>query len=649
MPKTAQEYSQQIRAQLKILDPTLSADPLTPERKIIDTVAEVLAGASIDSYTLTYQFDVDTKAGSDLDKFLATFGFARQGGRRATGSVTFSRTTPPANDILISSGTQVVKPATNVSPAVVFFTTTSVVLPTGGTSVEAPIEAADVGSLYNVPANTITQISGFGGSDISAIFNATGTTGGVESETDAEVRVRFKNTVLRNIAGTKDQYLALSIASRFSNKANVIGPISRFSEYAQVPSTGTIISQIPYSNYTYNYDYYLTNGDVTNEIFYVPRGADYTFTDTVPPTVAVNSASTTLTSGVTLPAATIPVTSTAAFPSSGKILIGGQVITYTGKTGVTFTGATGGVGTFGVSTPVFFGTIRTGDVVLLEHSYCSINSRNDPFANLTNYVDIYVSGSNATEASDSLIFPTSAQNITATTSSAYYTQRFTRADGSYPVIGNRFMELLWQPIITIPSSIIINGTPYFQGTDYWQVTDTTNYRGSRRSRDGIEWSATAATSIGVGTPLVVDYTFDLLPMTLNEIIDDHKQITTDVLVHSATERFLNINLIVMYLGGFSKSSVDTAIETALENFLERQYFGAVIQLSDIVEVVHEVPGVDNVRIATSSDGVSYGVQEVGSDGVSPIGLPHTTDFFLQDSDLPVLNSVNAYQRSQNTW
>lgn len=649
MAKTAQDYSNQIRAQLKVLDPTLSADPLTPERKIIDTVSEVLASSSIDSFTLNYQYDVDTKVGTDLDKFVALFGFARQAGRRATGVATFSRAVPPSSDILIDAGTQIVKPATSVTSVVIFYTTASVVLPTGGSSVDAPIEAADVGPLYNVPADTINTISGTA-SDASAVTNSAATTGGVDQETDAELRVRFKNTIFRNIAGTSDQYLALAISSRFANKANIIGPISRFNEFVQVPATGTIISQIPYSKYTYSYDYYLTNGDATTEVFYTPRGADYTFTTTVPPTIAINASATTTTSSVTLPLATIPVTSTTGFPGAGKIVLGGQVLTYTGTTSNTFTGVTGGTGTFGSGSPVTFGTIRTNDVLLMEHTYCSINSRNDPTTNLTNYVDVYVSGQDGTSASESVIFPTSSNNfVSSPSTSAYYTGKFARISGAAPTVGNRLMEMLWQPIISLPTQIVINGTTYYQGTDYWQITDITNYRGSRRSRDGIEWSATAATSIGVGTEFVVDYTFDRLPIALNELMDGHKQITTDVLVHSAVERFLNINLIVMYASGFSKASVDTAIDIALTDYLEHQYFGAVVQLSDIVEIAHNVPGVDNVRIATSTDGISYGIQEVAVNGTTPIGLPHTTDFFLQDSDLPVLNRVIVTQRSQNTW
>lgn len=82
--------------------------------------------------------------------------------------------------------------------------------------------------------------------------------------------------------------------------------------------------------------------------------------------------------------------------------------------------------------------------------------------------------------------------------------------------------------------------------------------------------------------------------------------------------------------------------------MERLNFGAVIQLSDILDVVHDVPGVDNVRLAAPSDNVPYGLQEVALDGVTNIGLPYTGDFALQDSDLPILNTVITTKRSQNT-
>jgi len=650
MAQTASQISQQILAQLKVLDPAISADPLTPERKIIDTVSDVFADNQIDYYVLNYQYDIDTKVGSDLDKFVALFGFARQSGRRAAGTITFGRATPADHDILIDSGTQVVKPSTVVSPASVFFTTAAVVLPTGALTVEAPIEASDIGALGNVPAGAITTLGAGISNDISFVINNNGTTGGSASETDAELRVRFKNTIFRNIAGTKDQYLALAIASRFANKANILGPQSRYSEWIQIPASRTVTSLIPYSKYTYDFDYYLTDGDPTSETFYTPRGVDFTFTDSIPPSIAVNASTTTLAGTQTLPEATITVAATTGFPSSGILTINGQTITYTGTTSTTFTGTSGGIGTFAAGTTVSYGTLLPGAIALFEHTYCSINSRNDPANNILNYVDVYVSGQDGTNATDVVRFPTNSFVFSTSSTSPYYINNFQRTQtGEAPVEGNRFMEFLWQPLLTLPATIIVEGRPYYLGTDYWQISDITNYRGSRRSRDGIEWSAASAASIPTGTEFIITYTFDRLPLTLNELMERHKQITTDVLVHSATERYLNINLIVMYSPGFAKSAVDEAVSIALEAFLEKQLFGTIIQVSDIVDIAHDVPGVDNVRLALPSDGVAYGIQEVALDGLTPLSAPQITDFFLSDADLPVLNRVTLYQRSQNTW
>jgi hypothetical protein len=55
-------------------------------------------------------------------------------------------------------------------------------------------------------------------------------------------------------------------------------------------------------------------------------------------------ATTTLSKETTLPTATIEVASTAGFLSAGTIFINNQLVTYTGLTGTTFTGCTGGGG-----------------------------------------------------------------------------------------------------------------------------------------------------------------------------------------------------------------------------------------------------------------------------------------------------------------
>src|SRR5581483_1337651 len=228
MPRTQAEISNAIRAKLRVLDPDISAEPVTPEGKIINTFSEVISQSEIDKYVQGYQFDIDSKIGVDLDKFVALFGFGRQAGRRANGTVTFGRTVPSDEDLEIPAGTQVVKPATTVSPTITFQTVTTVILYRGTLEVDAPIECTITGVVGNVPGGTITSFGATNSSNkISSVINDAATSGGSNSELDDQLRIRFKNTVFRNIAGTQDQYLALAIASRFSNKANVLGPLSR--------------------------------------------------------------------------------------------------------------------------------------------------------------------------------------------------------------------------------------------------------------------------------------------------------------------------------------------------------------------------------------------------------------------------------------
>jgi hypothetical protein len=66
-----------------------------------------------------------------------------------------------------------------------------------------------------------------------------------------------------------------------------------------------------------------------------------------------NGVRTLLNGGITLPQATITVDSTTGFATAGKIKVGGSIVTYTGKTGTTFTGASGGTGAIADNTPIY--------------------------------------------------------------------------------------------------------------------------------------------------------------------------------------------------------------------------------------------------------------------------------------------------------
>jgi hypothetical protein len=129
---TIDQIVNNIISQLQALDPNISASIGTPERKIIEAVAEQIAQGSVDIEVLSNQHDVDALTGNSLDSFLSNFGFGRQQPTRAVGVVTFSRLTTAISDIIIPRATPVIARQSSLGfAAIVFVTTETVVLPTG--------------------------------------------------------------------------------------------------------------------------------------------------------------------------------------------------------------------------------------------------------------------------------------------------------------------------------------------------------------------------------------------------------------------------------------------------------------------------------------------------------------------------------------
>src|SRR4051794_31003449 len=142
MALTQSQLSLQMLAQLRRLDPSVSAEVGTPERKIIDTVAQSLSDSQVDLSALQQGLDIDSKYGDGLDRFLALFGFARQKAAYATGFVTFERVTSSTVDIVIPANSQVrvsIETPNDPTQQATFYTTVSVTLTAGQTAIAAPI------------------------------------------------------------------------------------------------------------------------------------------------------------------------------------------------------------------------------------------------------------------------------------------------------------------------------------------------------------------------------------------------------------------------------------------------------------------------------------------------------------------------------
>ena len=235
---TQTQFAEQMVAQLRLLKPTISGEVGTPERLILDTTAGALAESSIDLIGLQEALNIDTKFGANLTNFLSMFGFERQQASSATGFVRFKRSTPATVNIVIPSGVILKSHVTKATDGFLpeYTTVASATIKVGESeSALIPVVAKQPGSNGNVPAEAITIMSFANVFGVTEVTNPAATEGGTEQENDNELKTRFKNTVFRNLAGTESQFLALCIATAFSTKAVVIGPISKYQEYVQVP------------------------------------------------------------------------------------------------------------------------------------------------------------------------------------------------------------------------------------------------------------------------------------------------------------------------------------------------------------------------------------------------------------------------------
>ena len=280
---TQTQIAEQMVAQIRLLKPTISAEVGTPERLVFDTVSGAIAESSIDIIGLQEALNVDSKFGSNLTNFLSLFGFERQQATVATGFVKFERNDPSPVNIVIPSGVILKSHISTATDGILpeFVTTSTVTLHVGETETElVPIKAKNPGSIGNVPAEAITIMSFAPVLGITSVTNPAATTNGTDQEDDNSLKTRFKNTVFRNLAGTEDQFLALCVATAFSTKANVIGPISKYQEYIQVP-TGDDQTFYPYGGGESYFGY-------PYPIMVRGSGANGTTVITIPSTIGVS-------------------------------------------------------------------------------------------------------------------------------------------------------------------------------------------------------------------------------------------------------------------------------------------------------------------------------------------------------------------------
>lgn len=623
---TASDIASQIRAALLATDPELDTSVGTTTRKIIDAVSEQIAEAYIDNHLLAYQYDVNSKSGADLDAFVALFGMTRYAAKRATGTVVFSRTTGSAarEEVSIPVNTMVGNPAAlnteaqTVSPAHMVI---------GQTSVTVPVVAVQGGPTGNIGAGLLTQVL-TPTTTLLSVTNIEPLSGGTDEETDDDLRLRWKKTVFRSLAGTEQMFLGIALDDGELNggvgcyAANVVGASKRHREQVQI-SGGVAYSQVQDIGYSYALSP-VFGADIDGGVVMV-RDQDYTFDTTVnPPRVVM------------------------------------LVSTYWD-------------GTFNGDGSKHMVSVE-GAILDLEFEYAPTSTRNDPGNGINNRIDVYCAGQRPQTATQAVSF-NSAIAFSASTTSPYYVGYYFRdSTGTAPTATNVLIPLAFGPIMTIPGTITIGTSTYVENVHYWLVHQDIPYGLSSKSLFGLEWDSA---SIPGGTPTFsLDYTYNEVPKAVQTLIDRWRLVGTDALAHQAKEQYLRFNIAIMYDRGVTKTVVNDGIRTAISKFLSKIGFAGVVQVSDILNEIHKVPGVDNVRFLNGSDYSGYNpatpnafgiaIQLIGPSGAvlttfsdsdgsgnSPLGRP--VDIEFGDAEVPVFHSLGGggtdlpLVKAQNTF
>ena len=636
MSATLNDVVGQMRRALAVIDPDLDTSIGTTTRKIMDAVGESIAESYLDKHMLAYVYDVDSKTGGDLDSFCQTVGgISRLSGKRATGTVTFSRSGTDDFYVGIPSNSQI---SSNSSSAI-FQTIGGAAMLAGSLSVTVAVQAVEIGPHGNVAANSLTLIGSLM-EGVSVCTNMNPMTGGMDMETDSELRERWRRTAFRSMAGTEQMYLGLALDDSSVTAAQVIGASKRRREQVQMID-GFGQSSVDDSSYVFPTGVYV--GPSIDDGNLMLNGIDY-FWDH-------------------------------SYDDSGhhrpRVSAMPGVTDYdTGRRDEDDN------------------SIREslqGAILDLDYEYTPHASRNDPDglrfggAAVMSRVDIWCAGKRPISARQSVVFQ-SSKRFTDADDDPYNTSKFVRLNGNHPTSTNAYLPLAYGPIIAIPDVLNIVGVSYGRigastigvthPNSYAVIHDDSPFGYTATSGFGLEWvvnpdqilhplpaSGSVFTIGGNG-----DYLYDEVPRSVQAQVDRWRLVGVDAKVHAAKEVYLRFSMALMYDRSANQYAVNEAVDAAIAKHLSKVGLGGVVQVSDIQQVVHNVAGVDNVRLLGTSDYSSWtpegsnsfnlGIQcmvggSVSETYVTPSG--RLKDITYGDAEVPVFHSCHKSTKAQNTF
>lgn len=599
MPSSA-DIAAQIKATLALSEPDLDTTIGSVVGKIIDAVSLPVAEAFLDQHLTSYQYDIDSMTAGTLEGFVRLFGMDRRQARYAIGTVTFGRAVSNAakTSAAIPLGTQV-RAATN--PVIYVRTLASAVMAVGQTTLDVPVQALTPGAAGNVAAGTLTLLVSEGGGVSTVTTNTASMTSGRDAESDTVLRERWKTTVLRNLAGTGQMYQAMGFQSDDAVTAvNVIG--SRKTWQDRVTISGGVSPELHYGNpeFIYSGSFFL-GPDLGSSVLLATK-TDYT--------VTINNAVT-------------PATL--------------------------------------VINAVIGGLLADGDYDI-QYDYVPAYSRNNPFgtrfgetAFINNRVDVWLAGTHPVLVTQACKFSAGAATRFGNASTdLFYRLNYSTLNGLNPTANDVFTPLAYGPVLSVPTSMTIGGSTFTRGVHYDIVHRSDAFGYGPASSFGLVWYAAGALPVAASA-FTINYSYNAVPANAQALTESQwRLLGTDVVYHAGITTAYRFHFAVVYARNHDTTVVNTDIDAALARLIGPLGFDSALQVSDVLQAVHNVDGVDNVRfLNVGDDAAHYAIEAMSTTGVS-MGVPYATggravDLYFDDAHVPVFHSTRIITKTRSSF
>jgi len=170
---------------------------------------------------------------------------------------------------------------------------------------------------------------------------------------------------------------------------------------------------------------------------------------------------------------------------------------------------------------------------------------------------------------------------------------------TYTVVNSAPYEYITakQPIdLLAASSFILTGSVtgiLTENVHYTIVQDTGKYGGSVDGADKFVF-----TGVDPGEDITIVFSYNSLVESLQIFMDDdsRKVLGTDLLIKGAKPRKINIGCTIRILPGYVESDIIAKVTLAVATFLDDYLIGEEVQQSDILAVIANIAGVDDVTV-----------------------------------------------------